>query len=55
MGFRKGATMKSIVFKINEDLYLEAKIKSLKEKKTFKDYIIGLIKADLSKEKDAQS
>lgn len=47
--------MKSIFFKVDEDLYFKAKIKSLKDKKTFKDYVIDLIKADLAKEKDAQS
>lgn len=46
--------MKTVVVKMDEDLYFEAKIKSLKEKKTFKDYIIALIKADLAKEKDVQ-
>lgn len=46
--------MKTVVVKMDEDLYFEAKIKSLKEKKTFKDYIIALIKADLVKEKDVQ-
>lgn len=47
--------MKTVIVKMDEDLYIEAKIKSLKAKKTFKDYVIDLIKADLTKEKDAQS
>lgn len=47
--------MKTVIVKMDEDLYFEAKVKSLKEKKTFKDYIIGLIQADLTKEKDVQS
>lgn len=46
--------MKTVIIKMDEDLYFGAKIKSLKEKKTFKDYVIDLINADLAKEKDVQ-
>lgn len=49
-----GVIVKTVIIKMDEDLYFEAKIKSLKEKKTFKDYVIDLINADLAKEKDVQ-
>lgn len=41
---------KAINFKVDEEFYKQIKVKVALEGKTLKDYIIGLIKADLEKD-----
>lgn len=40
---------KAINFKVDEDFYKQIKVKIALEGITLKDYVIGLIKADLEK------
>ncbi len=43
-------TERTISFKVDAEFYKQIKVKIALEDKTLKDYVIGLIKADLEKE-----
>ena len=42
--------MKRVTFLVNEELYKEAKIKTIQNDQNMTEYLIGLIEADLRKE-----
>ncbi len=44
--------MKTIGFRISDELFKEIKLKAVKQEVTVKDYITELIKKDLQKEKE---
>jgi len=44
--------MKQVVFKVDEELFKEAKVKAVMRGQNMTEYLISLIKKDLGKEKD---
>lgn len=43
--------IKNIAFQVEDEFHTKIKIKATKEGKTIKDYVIGLIRKDLEKNK----
>ena len=47
MGFKKGESMKTINFQVNEELHKQMRLEAIREDKSVKQYIIDLIRKDI--------